>query len=143
VEYRNAFYIELEQGSYAIFPFGVAVYWNLGNEVIDRLAQEICQFAIAPIITKEIDHFSYIDGCAKNRFSSDDIQLIDTDQMTLLAISHALAQSTKLSVLELQAKNTLEEPAAIPRKLAETGSTSLSRKQASCHDAGATLFNEK
>ncbi len=40
------FYIELEQDSYAIFPFGVAVYWNLGNEVIDRLAQEICRLAI-------------------------------------------------------------------------------------------------
>lgn len=129
-KYRNVFYVGLEQGSYAIFPFGVAVYWNLGNEVIDRLAQEICRFAIMPLITKEIDHFSYIDGCDKNRFSSDHIQLINTEQMTLLAISHALAQSTKLSVLELQAKNTLEETAAIPRKLAETGSTSLSRKQA-------------
>ena len=128
--YRNVFYVELEQGSHAIFPFGVAVYWNLGNAVIDQLAQEICRFAIAPLMTKQVDHFSYIDGCDKNRFSSDHIQLIDTEQMTLLAISHALAQSTKLSVLELQAKNTLEDTAAIPRKLAETGSTSLSRKQA-------------
>ena len=129
--YRNVFYVELEHGSYAIFPFGVAVYWNLRNEVINRLAQDMCHFAIAPLPSKKVDHFSYIDGCDKNRFSSDHIQLADTEQMTLLAISHALAQSTKLSVLELQAKNTIEETSAIPRKLAETGSTSLSRKQTS------------
>lgn len=127
--YRNVFYVEVEQGSYAIFPFGVAVYWNLRNEVIDRLAQDICHFAIAPLSSIEVDHYSYIDGCNKNRFSSDHIQLINTEQMTLLAISHALAQSTKLSVLELQAKNTIEETSAVPRKLAETGATSLSRKQ--------------
>ena len=129
-KYRNVFYVELEQGSYAIFPFGVVVYWNLGYHIIDRIAEDICLFAIAPLDIQEIDHFSYVEGCDKNRFSSDHIQLINTDHMALLAISHALAQSTKLSVLELQAKNTLEETAAIPRKLAETGSTSLSRKQA-------------
>lgn len=129
-KYRNVFYGELDQGSYAIFPFGVAVYWNLSKDVIDRITETIYRFAIRPVSPPEIDHFSYVGGCEKNRFSGDHIQFIDTEQMTLLAISHALAQSTKLSVLELQAKNTLEETAGIPRKLAATGSTALSRKQA-------------
>jgi len=127
--YRNVLYIELDEGEGAIFPFGVAVYWNLQKETIERLAEEMCRFAKGLLSQVEIDHFSYLGSCEKNRFSRDHIEMVDTQPMTLLAISHALAQSTKLSVFELQAQKTIENTAPIPRKLAETGSTSLSRKQ--------------
>ena len=37
---RDVFYMQLEQGSCAVFPFGVAVYLSLRNDVIERLATE-------------------------------------------------------------------------------------------------------
>jgi len=127
--YRDVFYLKLEQGSCAIFPFGVAVYWNLRNDVIERLSAQMQQLANRPLPQEEVDHFSYILGCERNRFSHDHIEMTDNEPLTLLATSHALAQSTKLSVFELHAQKTIESTSGIPRKLAETGSTSLSRSQ--------------
>lgn len=130
VSYRNVLYIELEPGGCVVFPFGVAVYWNLGNEAMVSLAGEMSRFANNLLTQAEIDHYSYVGDCEKNRFSRDHIDMVDTQPLTLLAISHALAQSTKLSVFELQAQQTIENTSPIPRKLAKTGSTSLSRREA-------------
>jgi len=127
--YRDVFYLELEQGSCAIFPFAVVVFWSLRPEQIERLAAEICRFLNNPLADVEVDNFYYIDSSDKNRFFHDRIELADSKPLTLLAISHALAQSTKLSVFEAQAQKTIEATSPIPRKLAEQGSTSLSRRQ--------------
>lgn len=127
--YRQVFYCQYEQGSCAIFPFGAVVYWNLNQEQIDHLAGIITGFALNPLETAEADSFSYTDKAGRNHFSQDLIELTDSEPLTLLAISHALAQSIKLSVFESQAQKTIESMLSIPRKLAQTGSTSLSRRQ--------------
>ena len=129
--YRNVMFVEIEQGSCAIFPFGVAVYWNLRQDVIQRFHEQLLVYSKGLKAELETDHYSYIFGSQNTRFSRDHIELINDDPLTLLAISHALAQSVKLSVFEEQAQKTIEETSAIPRKLAQTGSTLLSRKQTS------------
>jgi uncharacterized Rmd1/YagE family protein len=127
--YRDVIYLEVEQGSCAIFPFGVAVYWNVRTDVIERIDQQLQQFSLRPYEERETEHFAYLLDCERNRFTHEHIELTDNDAMTLLAFSHALAQSVKLAVFEKQAQQTIEETSSIPRKLAETGSTHLSRRQ--------------
>lgn len=127
--YRDVIYLVVEQGSCAIFPFGVAVYWNVRADVVTRIHEQLKTFSLRPYETHESEHYAFIYGCDRNRFTHEHIELIDNDVMTVLAFSHALAQSVKLSVFEKQAQQTIETTAAIPRKLADTGSTHLSRRQ--------------
>lgn len=127
--YRDVIYLEVEQGSCAIFSFGVAVYWNVRTDVVERIDQQLQQFSLRAYAEREVEHYPFVYGCDKNRFTHEHIELTDNDTMTLLAFSHALAQSVKLAVFEKQAQQTIEETAAIPRKLADTGSTHLSRRQ--------------
>lgn len=128
VLYRSVLYQELEDGSCAIFPFGVMVFWDVRRDLVERMIGEVVEFAKGPEIEQE--HYSWLIGKAGNRFSRDHIELADAEPLTLVAMSHALAQSVKLSVFEHQAQKTIETTAPIPRKLAETGSTALSRREA-------------
>ncbi len=129
--YRDVLYLNIENGSCAIFPFGVVVYWNLRLDVIERIADQVKLYLNGAPIEEEVDHFSYIVSGEKTRFYHDHIELVDNEALTLIAISHALAQSVKLSVFESQAEKTIETTSSIPRTLAETGSTSLSRGETS------------
>jgi len=127
--YRDVIFLEVEQGSCAIFPFGVAVYWNVRTDVVERIDHQLQQFSLRAYAEREAEHYPFIQGCERNRFTHEHIELVDSDAMTLLAFSHALAQSVKLAVFEKQAQQTIEDTSTIPRKLAETGSTHLSRRQ--------------
>jgi len=127
--YRNVFFLEIDQGSCAIFPFAVAVYWNMAQEQIERLSQEIQSFCTNPLTQIEVELFYYRSHCERTRFFHDRIELANSEPLTLLALSHALAQSTKLSVFEAQAQKTIEATASIPRSLAQKGTTSMSRRQ--------------
>lgn len=129
VQYRSVLLLQLEQGNCAIFPFGVLVFWDVRRDLIDRIVDEVQAWVRGPDIEPEIDYYSYLTGCQTNRFSSDRIELADAEPLTLLALSHALAQSAKLSVFEYQAQKTIEATSPIPRKLARTGSTNLSRRE--------------
>ena len=55
--------------------------------------------------------------------------LNETAPLHLLAVSHALAQSVKLSTFETLVSRTIQSTAHIPRALADTGATHLSRKE--------------
>ena len=49
--------------------------------------------------------------------------------MIKLAISHAIAQSTKLSFFEENMANQMEEAKDVPRRLAYTGELGLKREE--------------
>ena len=127
--YRDVIYLDKENGHCAVLPFGVVVYWNMRNDVIERIEDKINQCMVGTVYKDCVEHYSYIVTGQKNRFYHDHIELEDDEPLTLLAISHALAQSVKLSVFEDQAQRTIETTSTIPKTLAETGSTSLSRPQ--------------
>lgn len=128
--YRDVLYLQVDQGCCVLFPFAVAVFWNLRKETIDRLTEQVTPYLKVALAEPEVDHFTYLLGCERNRFTHAHIELMNDQPLTLIAISHALAQSTKLSVFESQAQTTIEQTSVIPRKLAQTGSTSLSRREA-------------
>ena len=127
--YRDVIYIEIEKGYCAVLPFGVAVYWNMRADVVDRIEDRIRQCMVGTLYENTVEHYSYLVTGQKNRFYHDHIELENDNPQTLLALSHALAQSAKLSVFEDQAQRTIETTSSIPKTLAETGSTSLSRQQ--------------
>ena len=57
------------------------------------------------------------------------ITLRSGDHMIKLAISHAIAQSTKLSFFEENMATQMEEAKDVPRRLAYTGELGLTREE--------------
>ena len=74
-------------------------------------------------------HFEYDRSIARPRVFNDMITLRSGDHMIKLTISHAIAQSTKLSSFEQQMANQMAEAQHVPRRLALTGRLGLTRNE--------------
>ena len=72
-------------------------------------------------------HFSYDASISRPRVFNDMITLRSGDHMIKLTISHAIAQSTKLSSFEQQVATQMASTSHIPRRLALTGRLGLGR----------------
>ena len=78
--------------------------------------------------TEEL-HFQYHAGAPKPRIYNDMITLRTSDHMVKLAMSHAIAQSTKLSFFEERMQRTMAEAQYVPRRLALEGRLGLTRTE--------------
>ena len=76
----------------------------------------------------EIDVFSYSLG-ELAKVSKDEIILNNRDVLTLLSLSHGLAQSVKLSTFEAAIQKTFNTTKHIPEDLAHWGKIPLSRRE--------------
>ncbi|WPH03285.1 Hypothetical protein R9X50_00616200 [Acrodontium crateriforme] len=141
-----------------IFSYGVAVLWNFTpNQEKDLLAdltfsanphttmpsqkssQHMTPTPIAfSLMTRPLDesdfeteelHFQYNTSIEKPRIYNDMITLRTSDHMVKLAMSHAIAQSTKLSFFEERMHRTMSEAQYVPRRLALEGRLGMSRKE--------------
>jgi uncharacterized Rmd1/YagE family protein len=74
-------------------------------------------------------HFEYNSEISRPRVYNDMITLRSGDHMIKLAISHAIAQSTKLSFFEENMATQMEEAKDVPRRLAYTGELGLKREE--------------
>lgn len=79
----------------------------------------------------EKESYEYSAGATKNHIYRDHFELVNDNVSVLMAASHAIAQSVKLSQFESNAIKTIEKTAHIPKNMAEKGETSLSKKEAS------------
>lgn len=129
VAYRNVLHVEWQQGEVFIFDYGVLVFWNLGAEQRAEFIDKLADFAKEPLNTILEDEFTYETGTDKAFIKNDHITLVDNEVITRLAVSHGIAQSTKLAQFEFQVQQTINDTAYIPQRVAETGKTSLSRKE--------------
>lgn len=126
-----------------IFSYGIAVFWNFtqGQEkdiladmtfystsVLPPQALVINPQNPADFETEDF-HFQYDPLIPRPRVFNDMITLRSGDHMIKLTMSHAIAQSTKLSTFEQQMADQMAEAQHIPRRLALTGKLGLSRKQ--------------
>lgn len=127
---RNALHIEDTDGDVFLFDFGVAVFWGTDFDSEKRLLDEIGDFYVDELPEAISDDFTYeyTEG-SEARIRGDHITLAHDDTMTRLALSHGIAQSVKLAELETYAERTIEGTAHIPRNMAESGSSRLSRKE--------------
>jgi uncharacterized Rmd1/YagE family protein len=128
-----------------IFPFGCAIIWGADEREENIIIEEFKAFDVAPnpTILSEFIYFAYDEVAAKTFIDEETNKVIlgNKSAFVKLSISHALAQSVKLSALEKSASNLLEKTSPIQKELAKTGSVSLSKKEIS--QQIGILFNEK
>lgn len=132
-----------------VFSYGVAVFWNFSErQEKDILADltfssfsstspSVC-LSPSPLVTApqneedfetEEFHFEYSSAIPRPRVFNDMITLRSGDHMIKLTMSHAIAQSTKLSYFEQQMANQMAEAQHVPRRLALTGKLGMKRQE--------------
>ncbi|EME26157.1 uncharacterized protein Gasu_61970 [Galdieria sulphuraria] len=117
-----------------VFPYGAVVTWGLDEESESLVLQTVCSFERTPLSSPEMDSFRYNFG-SQWKISRDCITLVETTGeravLEKLAVSHAMAQSVKLSAFEDSVQNTIAATRHLPEELARYGSISQSRTEIS------------
>lgn len=112
-----------------IFDYGVVIFWGTSLQARLEFLNLIKPYAQAPLETLICDEFTYSLAAEHLAVKNDHIQLPGDDAMIRLAISHGIAQSTKLAQFEERVQKTIIDTAHIPRNIAETGTSRLGRKE--------------
>ncbi|CAN6675048.1 sporulation protein Rmd8p [Trichomonascus vanleenenianus] len=153
---RHAAVEDLKHAEMYIFAYGVIVFWNFTERQEKDVLADLT-FARVPVIPTEDDdpleiqesqmrplvvrpihdqdieteemHFVYAPDTLKPRIYNDMITLKSGDHMIKLAMSHAIAQSTKLSRFEARMDVNMHDVKHVPRMLALTGKLGLKREE--------------
>lgn len=117
-----------------IFDYGTAVAWtNTSSDNTDADNHSapfewLLPFAKDPLLKPESDHFSYSPSDSY-RIHEDHIYLDNSDPLTMLAVSHGIAQSCKLASFESRVLGLLSENDTIAEQLVKYGSIKRSSKE--------------
>ena len=129
----------LSFGEMFVFSYGVVVFWNFTEkQEKDILADLTFSTSSTNILlaTRPLDeadfeteefHFEYNPEIPRPRVYNDMITLKSGDHMIKLAMSHAIAQSTKLSLFEEGMARTMMNAQYVPKRLALTGKLGMRR----------------
>ena len=124
-----------------VFSYGVAVFWNFTErqekDILADLTFSASNTGISLVTRPQPEsdfeteefHFEYNPEIPRPRVYNDMITLRSGDHMIKLAMSHAIAQSTKLSFFEERMAKTMLEAQYVPRRLALTGKLGMSRRE--------------
>jgi uncharacterized Rmd1/YagE family protein len=134
-------------GEMYIFGYGVVVFWNFTERQEKDILADMT-FSSSPtssstptatsLVVKpqpsdsfetEEFHFEYNSEITWPRIFNDMITLKSGDHMIKLTMSHAIAQSTKLSFFEERMQDTMQEAVDVPRRLALTGRLGMKREE--------------
>jgi uncharacterized Rmd1/YagE family protein len=124
-----------------VSSYGVVVFWNFTErqekDILADLTFSEHQLGVSLVSrpleeddfeTEEL-HFEYSPLVERPRVFNDMITLRSGDHMIKLAMSHAIAQSTKLSFFEEKMSQTMLDAQHVPKQLALTGKLGMSRKE--------------
>ena len=124
-----------------VFSYGVVVFWNFTEyqekDVLADLTFSAHKTGTSLVLglqneedfeTEEF-HFEYNPQTPRPRVFNDMITLRSGDHMIKLAMSHAIAQSTKLSFFEQRMSNQMVDAQHVPRRLALTGKLGMKREE--------------
>ncbi|KAF2718034.1 DUF155-domain-containing protein [Polychaeton citri CBS 116435] len=115
------------------FEYGVVVIWGMTVKEEQRFLKEVAKFESEKLSKDdiEVEEFNfYYTREYQARIYNDFISLREKrNYMTKLAISHALAQSTKTSLYEALLDATISTTQNIPSTIARTGRINLSRRE--------------
>ena len=124
-----------------VFSYGVVVFWNFTErqekDVLADLTFSESETSI-PLVSgaqseedfeTEEFHFEYSPEIPRPRVFNDMITLRSGDHMIKLAMSHAIAQSTKLCFFEQRMANQMVEAQHVPKSLALTGKLGMKREE--------------
>ena len=124
-----------------VFSYGVVVFWNFTEhqekDILADLTFSEAETGIALVTGAQSEddfeteefHFEYNPETPRPRVFNDMITLRSGDHMIKLAMSHAIAQSTKLSVFEQRMADQMAEAQHVPKRLALTGKLGLKREE--------------
>ncbi|KAJ0426446.1 hypothetical protein BJY00DRAFT_85626 [Aspergillus carlsbadensis] len=127
-----------------VFSYGVVVFWNFTakqeKDILADLAFATSSatgsplpLATMPLQEEDFEteefHFEYSTEISRPRVYNDMITLRSGDHMIKLAISHGIAQSTKLCFFEEVMARQMAEAKDVPRRLAMTGKLGLKREE--------------
>ena len=124
-----------------VFSYGVAVFWNFTERQEKDILADLTfsasstgiSLATRPLLEPEFEteefHFEYNPGFPRPRVYNDMITLKSGDHMIKLAISHGIAQSTKLSLFEERMARTMLQARYVPKRLALTGKLGMRRSE--------------
>jgi len=124
-----------------VFSYGVVVFWNFTEHQEKDILADLTfseSETGTPLVTgaqseedfeTEEFHFEYNPETPRPRVFNDMITLRSGDHMIKLAMSHAIAQSTKLSFFEQRMANQMADAQHVPRRLALTGKLGLKREE--------------
>lgn len=112
--------------------YGVSIFWGMAEDTSEEVLQKTAAFSqICPLEADEIeqDNFSVCYAPVQHsRIANDQITIplmFSNDWSIKLAISHALAQSTKLCLYEARMGELVNETKEMPDHLAKTGKVCL------------------
>lgn len=123
---------DLPVGEIFFFDYGVTVIWGLEEDDEERILREIIPFEVNKLAADDIELETlkfFHDAGHSPRLFNDIICLKSGHYMVKLTISHAIAQSVKLTIYEELVESTIESTKHIPRMIAATGKVSLPRKR--------------
>lgn len=120
-----------------VFSYGVVVFWNFTErqekDILADLTFSATSLATRPQSEDDFEteefHFEYNPEIPRPRVFNDMITLKSGDHMIKLAMSHAIAQSTKLSFFEERMAATMIEAQYVPRRLALEGKLGMKREE--------------
>jgi len=116
-----------------LFEYGVVVIWGLTLKEEQRFLKELAKFEkekLAPADVQTEEFNFYYTREYQARIYNDFISLREKrNYMTKLAISHALAQSTKMSLYEDLLSATIDTTQSIPATIARTGRIQMTRRE--------------
>lgn len=116
-----------------LFEYGVVVIWGMTVKEEQRFLKEIAKFEQEKLSKDDVqtEEFNfYYTREYQARIYNDFISLREKrNYMTKLAISHALAQSTKTSLYEDLVDATITTTQSIPSTIARTGRINLTRRE--------------
>lgn len=138
---RDAYHIEFKDGEVWLFEYGVLVCWGIAEDTKQGLLQHLTDFVDLPLKQDEFERYSFSLNGEQAKMHADHIVLTSDNSLDRLAVSHALAQSIKLTVFEAVAQRVIQENEYIPRTLANTGKIPLSRNKLA--KLRGTLFSTK
>ncbi|SCU90749.1 LADA_0F06216g1_1 [Lachancea dasiensis] len=115
-----------------IFEYGVIVMWGFTEREEKAFLNDVERFEKEKLAEEDvqIEEFNYyITTSYQPRIYNDFITLRDgSNYMIKLSISHAIAQSVKISLFEELVDNTIEDTQDIPQEIASSGKVSMSKE---------------
>lgn len=122
---KDAIIIEKESKFAFIFKHGVAVFWDVGEE--EFLLKKISSSSFS---SENCEEFNFeFSQTQKIKIETDTIYLDNSNELTMLSVSFAIAQSIKLNEFEDAMHETLQQTEHIPLELASSGRVLMSRKE--------------
>ncbi|KAK6543865.1 hypothetical protein TWF694_000589 [Orbilia ellipsospora] len=120
-----------------LFEYGVVVIWGMTLQEEKRFLKDIAKFEMEKLGEEDVqvENFNfYVTSSYQPRIYNDFITLsAGSSYMVKLSISHAVAQSVKISLYEDLVDNTIEDTKSIPQDVALTGKVRMSRRKIMMH----------